>query len=93
MSVKVRLRRIGSNKRPFFRVVVADGRSPLKGRFIENVGWYDPQKKGRNFSLDTDRIQYWKDHGAQISDTVVSLLRKTKKAAPAVAAPTTESAS
>ena len=92
MAVKIRLRRMGSNKKPFFRVVVTDMRRPNAGRFIEALGWYDPKKKGMNYELRTDRIDYWRSQGAIVSETVSSLLKKAKKAPPraavlAVAAP------
>jgi small subunit ribosomal protein S16 len=63
-------------------VVVADGRSPIKGRFIETVGWYDPRKRGRNFSLQMERIEYWSGQGAQMSDTVSSLVKQHRLAPP-----------
>jgi small subunit ribosomal protein S16 len=72
---------MGSNKQPFFRVVVTDVRRSNRGTFLENVGWYDPKKKGINFSLDTDRIAFWVGRGAIVSDTVKSFLRKGVRAA------------
>ena len=80
MSVKIRLRRTGTTNKPFYRVVVADGRSPIKGRFIENVGWYDPKKRGTNYSLEMERIEYWSGKGAQMSDTVRSLVKQCRLA-------------
>jgi len=62
---------------------VADGRSPRDGRFIENIGTYDPRKEGTNFNVNLDRANYWIKNGAQPSDTVRSLLKKAAKAAPA----------
>ena len=76
MSVKIRLRRTGANKDISYRVVATDSRSPRDGRFIEALGWYDPKKTGVNFALKLERIAYWKSKGAQISDTVKSLVRK-----------------
>ena len=87
MAVKIRLRRMGSNKKPFFRVVVADMRRPNEGRCIESLGWYDPKKKGKNYELRVDRIEYWKNKGAGVSDTVNSLLKKAKKEPDRVAVP------
>lgn len=87
MAVKIRLKRMGSNKKPFFRVVVTDMRRPNEGRFIEALGWYDPKKKGSNYELRVDRIEYWQGKGAVISDTVNSLLKKAKKAPARAAAP------
>ena len=74
MSVKIRMRRTGSNKQPFFRVVVTDVRRSNRGTFLENVGWYDPKKKGENFSIDMDRIRYWTERGAQLSPQGVNRL-------------------
>ena len=83
MSVKVRLRRMGSNKKPFFRVVATDSRRPNAGRFLELLGWYDPKKTGVNYELKTERVEYWVSKGAIVSDTVRSLMRKKRKASPA----------
>ncbi|TAN37479.1 MAG: 30S ribosomal protein S16 [Verrucomicrobia bacterium] len=81
MAVIVRLRRMGGNKKPFFRVVATDSRRPNEGRFLEALGWYDPKKKGTNFELKADRVEYWVSKGARLSDTVRSLMRKLRKAA------------
>jgi small subunit ribosomal protein S16 len=68
---------MGNTNNPFFRVVVADSRSPAKGRFLETIGWYDPMKKdGEDVSLKMDRVEYWKGVGAQVSDTVGNLIKK-----------------
>lgn len=85
MPVRIRLRRVGTKNVPCYRIVVADGRSPRDGRFIENVGTYDPRKAGENFKVDLDRTKYWIQKGAKPSDTVRSILKKAEKAA--VAAP------
>ncbi len=85
MAVKIRLKRTGATNNACYRVVAADARSPRDGRKIEILGWYDPKKSGKNFELKMDRVEYWTSQGAQVSDTVRSLLRKAKKAAPAVA--------
>lgn len=88
MAVSIRLRREGALNRPYFKVVVADKRSPRDGKFIEIVGTYDPKKAGHNSTLKLDRIEYWISKGAQPSDTVRSLIKKTKKqatSAPAAA--------
>jgi small subunit ribosomal protein S16 len=79
MSVKIRLRRLGRNNRPFYRVVATDSRSGTQGRVIEIIGWYDPKKEGRNFSLKADRVDYWEGNGAIFSDTVSSLVKKLRK--------------
>jgi small subunit ribosomal protein S16 len=80
MAVKIRLRRMGSNKKPFFRVVVTDMRRPNEGRFLEALGWYDPKRKGANYELKVERIEHWVKQGAQVSDTVKSLLKKNRAA-------------
>ena len=92
MAVAIRLRREGALNRPYFKVVVTDKRSPRDGKFIEIVGTYDPKKAGPNTTLKLDRIEHWISKGAQPSDTVRSLIKKTrnpeaaaKKAAAAAA--------
>lgn len=85
MSVKIRLKRVGAKNSPVYRVVVADGRSPRDGKFIEEIGTYQPQKKGDNVALRMDRIDHWVSVGAQPSDTVASMIRKAKRNAPAAA--------
>ena len=81
------MKRIGAKNSPAFRIVVADGRSPRDGKFIEQIGTYQPLKKGDNFTLDYERAKYWISKGAQPSDTVASFIRKTVKAAKAAPAP------
>ena len=83
MSVKIRMKRVGTKNLPAFRIVVADSRSPRDGKFIEEIGTYQPLKKGDNFTLKMDRAQYWISKGAQPSDTVASFLKKANKAAAA----------
>ena len=83
MAVSIRLRREGAKNRPYYKIVVADSRSPRDGKFIEIIGTYDPKKTGHNSTLDIDRAQYWISKGAQPSDTVRSLLKKNKKQAAA----------
>lgn len=79
MAVKVRLRRMGSNKRPFYRIVASDGRTATSGRFIETLGWYDPKKPAdKDVELNVERVAYWQGCGAQLSDTVRNLLRRVK---------------
>jgi len=85
MSVKIRMKRVGTKNTPAFRIVVADSRSPRDGKFIEEIGTYNPLKKGDNFSLKLDRAQYWISKGAQPSDTVASFIKKLGKAAAAPA--------
>jgi len=74
--VKLRLKRIGTKKKPFYRIVVADSRSPRDGRFIENVGTYDPRQNPSAVTLKEERIRYWLNNGVQPTDTVRSLLKK-----------------
>ena len=88
MAVSIRLRREGAKNRPYYKVVVADSRSPRDGKFIEIIGTYDPKKPDHNSTLKIERAEYWIARGAQPSDTVRSLLKKNKKkeaAAPATA--------
>jgi small subunit ribosomal protein S16 len=81
MSVSIRLRREGAKNRPYYKIVVADSRSPRDGKFNEIIGTYDPKKAGHNSTLDMDRAEYWIARGAQPSDTVRSLIKKNKKQA------------
>ncbi len=80
MAVSIRLRREGTKNSPYYKVVVADRRSPRDGKFIEIIGAYDPKKPGHNSTLKIDRIEYWISKGAQPSDTVRSLIKQNKKA-------------
>ncbi len=77
------MKRVGAKNAPYFRIVVADSRSPRDGKFIEEIGSYQPLKKGDNFTLKLDRAQYWVSNGAQPSDTVASFIKKAGKAATA----------
>ena len=79
MAVSIRLRREGAKNRPYYKVVVADSRSPRDGKFIEIIGTYDPKKPGHKSTLKIDRAEYWMSKGAQASDTVRSLIKKNKK--------------
>jgi small subunit ribosomal protein S16 len=90
MSVSIRLRREGTTNRPYYKVVVADSRSPRDGKFIEIIGTYDPVKEGHNSTLKMERIEYWISKGAQPSDTVRSLIKKNRSVA--AAAPAEEAA-
>lgn len=76
MSVKIRMRRMGSKRKPFYRIVVADSRMPRDGRFIEEVGYYTPLTNPDEVKLEEDKIFEWLEKGAQPSDTVRSLLSK-----------------
>ena len=85
MSVKIRMKRVGTKNTPVYRIVVADSRSPRDGKFIEEIGSYQPLKTGENYTLKLDRAQYWISKGAKPSDTVASFIKKLGKAAPAAA--------
>ena len=76
MAVKIRLRRMGAKKAPFYRVVVADSRFPRDGRFIEEIGYYDPTKNPAEVKIDADKAKKWISNGAQPTDTVKALLNK-----------------
>ena len=86
MPVRIRLKRIGTTNTPVFRIVVADGRSPRDGKFIEEIGTYHPLKKGENVAMDLPRAEHWISKGAQPSETVASFIRRARKTAAAVAA-------
>ena len=79
MAVKIRLRRMGAKKAPFYRVVVADSRSPRDGRFIEEVGTYNPMVEPAEITLDMEKIDKWVKNGAQPTDTVKTLIARTSK--------------
>ena len=85
MAVKIRMKRVGTKNTPVYRIVVADGRSPRDGKFIEEIGTYQPLKKDNNVVLDLERAKYWISKGAQPSDTVASFIKKAGRAAVAVA--------
>ncbi len=77
MAVKIRLKRMGMKKHPFYRIVVADVRSPRDGRFIEEIGYYDPMTQPAEIKVDNERAKYWLGVGAQPTDTVRVLLKKS----------------
>jgi small subunit ribosomal protein S16 len=82
MAVKIRMRRAGAKNDTSYRVVATDGRCPRNGKMLELLGWYDPkQKVAVNYKLKLDRIDYWVSKGAQMSETVQSMVKKAKKAA------------
>ena len=85
--VKIRMKRVGAKNTPVFRIVVADSRSPRDGKFIEELGTYQPLKKSDKFTLDLGRAQYWLSKGAQPSETVASFIKKAAKAAAAAPVP------
>ena len=76
--VKIRLRRMGAKKAPYYRIVVADSRSPRDGRFIEEIGTYDPLADSGKLKVDLERAKYWIANGAQPTDTVRGLLKKAE---------------
>ena len=76
MAVKIRLRRVGAKKTPFYRVVVADARYSRDGRFIEEIGTYNPRTEPSTFTIDAEKAKKWIANGAQPTDTVKALLKK-----------------
>lgn len=74
--VKIRLKRVGAKKAPFYKVVVADSRYPRDGRFIEEIGTYDPMKEPSVITIDKDKVAEWIKKGAQPTDTVKSLIKR-----------------
>ena len=76
MAVRIRLRRMGAKKAPFYRIVVADSRSPRDGKNIEEIGFYNPLKDPAEIKVDADRAKYWLGNGAQPSETVRAILKK-----------------
>lgn len=80
--VVIRMARGGTKKRPFYRIVVADKRSPRDGRFIEQLGFYNPEARGNDeaFRIDSERLQHWLNEGAQMSERVAQLVKKHKAA-------------
>ena len=77
MAVKIRLRRMGAKKNPFYRIVVADSRYPRDGRFIEEIGTYDPLKTPADVKIDADKAKQWIANGAPPTDTVKDILKKS----------------
>ncbi len=77
MSVKIRLRRMGAKKAPFYRVVVADSRYPRDGRFIDEIGYYNPLTEPADIKIDAEKAEKWITSGAQPTDTVKALLKKS----------------
>ena len=76
MAVKIRLKRMGSNKKPFYRIVVADSRSPRDGKFIEEIGYYNPVSQPKQVKINDEKAVKWLSNGAQPTDTVKSILSK-----------------
>src|SRR5574344_115271 len=77
MAVKLRLKRMGTRQRPFYRIIAADSRSPRDGRFIETLGTYQPIYKDNNVTIDEEKVLKWLNNGAQVTDTVKDLLSKS----------------
>lgn len=77
MAVKIRLRRMGAKKAPFYRIVVADSRSPRDGRFIEEIGYYNPMTNPADIKVNADKAKEWIAKGAQPTDTVRAILKKS----------------
>ena len=77
MAVKIRLRRMGAKKAPFYRIVVADSRYPRDGRFIEEIGYYNPMTEPSEIKIDAEKAKKWISNGAQPTDTVKALLKKS----------------
>ena len=88
MAVSIRLSRAGAKKRPFYRIVVADQRSPRSGRFLENIGTYDPTREPVHLLIDQARLTYWRSHGAVPSATVDRLIKRLGRALAAAEAAT-----
>ena len=77
MAVKMRLRRMGAKKAPFYRVIVADSRSPRDGRFIDEIGYYNPLTNPAEIKIDAEKAKKWINNGAQPTETIKSLLKKS----------------
>lgn len=75
MAVKIRMKRIGSKKKPFYRIVVADSRSPRDGRFIEEIGYYNPISNPKQFKVDSEKVTKWISNGAKPTETVAKLFK------------------
>ena len=75
--VKIRLKRMGAHKKPFYRIVAADARAPRDGKFIEEMGYYNPMTEPADIKIDAEKAQKWLDNGAQPTETVRSLLKKS----------------
>jgi len=76
--LKIRLARYGRRKKPFYRIIVADSKAPRDGRFVENIGFYDPLNK-KSFSLDNKKLNYWTEKGAQANNSVKLIVKKIKR--------------
>ena len=80
MAVKIRMRRMGNKNKPFFRVVATDERAPQTGRYLENLGWYDPKEaEKKTFELKLDRVEAWIGRGAVVTPAVMPLIRRARR--------------
>lgn len=79
MSVKIRLKRVGNRNRAQWRIVVADAKMPRDGRFIEEIGFYNPLPENEEITVKSERLDYWVGQGAQVSDSVKSLVKRNQK--------------
>ena len=79
MAVKMRLKRMGAKKNPFYRIVVADARSPRDGKFIEEIGYYNPLKNPEEIKIDIQKVDKWISNGAQPTDRVKDIIKKVKE--------------
>ena len=77
MAVVLRLKRMGTKKKPFYRVVAVNKSDKRDGKVLDEIGWYDPKKKTDNISIDKERVGYWLENGAKPSDTVKSMIKKS----------------
>jgi small subunit ribosomal protein S16 len=77
MAVKIRLKRMGAKKAPFYRVIVADERSPRDGKFIDEIGYYNPLREPAEIKIDAEKAEKWLNNGAQPTETVKSILKKS----------------
>ena len=89
MSISIRMKKMGKKGQPFFRLVVADTLGKREGRYIENLGWYNPLAEGENYNIKQERVEYWLSQGARISNTARSIINKLR-AKPKPAAETAE---
>jgi len=82
MPVRIRLRRVGRKKQPSYRIVVADSRTPRSGAYLDNVGFYNPRRDPMELRVDLTKVDEWMGRGAELTETVASLVRKARREAP-----------
>jgi small subunit ribosomal protein S16 len=90
MALVIRLRKLGARGKPHFRIAVTESTTTRSGRFVEEIGWYDPKKEGVNFKVDAERARYWLSKGAKPTETVRSILKRHSQLGKAPAAPAAE---